>query len=45
MNIADFTAMRFVGLDVNATVGIPEADGAVLAAAQAIIAIGVEPSR
>lgn len=36
--------MGFVSLDVNAAVGIPEADGAVFAAAQAVIAVGVKPS-
>lgn len=43
MDVANFTAMGFVGLDVNPTVGIPEAYGTVLAAAQGIIAVGIEP--
>lgn len=37
--------MRFVGLDVQAAVGIPEANGAVFAAAEAILAVGVEARR
>lgn len=45
MDIADFTAVRFVGLDVQSTVGIPEAYGAVFAAAEAILAVGVETRR
>lgn len=42
MDIADFAAMGFVGFDVNSTVGIPEAYGTVLAAAQTILAVRVE---
>lgn len=45
MDIADFTAVRLVGLDVQSTVGIPQPYGAVFAAAQAILAIRVEPRR
>lgn len=44
MDIANFSAVGFVGFDVDATVGIPETDGAVFTAAQAIIAVSVEPS-
>lgn len=44
MDIADFAAVGFVGLDMDATVGIPEAYGAVFAATQAIIAVAIEPS-
>lgn len=43
MNISDFAAVRFVGLDVQSTVGIPQSYGAVFAATQAILAVGVEP--
>lgn len=45
MDIADFTAVRFVGLDVQSTVGIPQAYGAVFAAAKYILAVGVESRR
>ena len=45
MDIADFTAVGFVGLDVDTTVRIPEAYGTVLAAAEAIITVAVEPRR
>lgn len=34
--------MRLVGLDVDAAVGVPEAEGAVLAAAQAVVAVAVK---
>ena len=34
--------MGFIGLDVGAGVGVPEAEGAVLAAAQAVFAVVVE---
>lgn len=44
MNVADLTAMGFVGLDVDATMRVPKANSTVLAAAQAIIAVGVESS-
>ena len=43
MDVADFTAMWFVGLNVNATVRIPETNSAVLATAEAVIAIAIEP--
>lgn len=45
VDVADFTAVGFVGLDVDPTVGVPEADGAVFAAAQAVVPVGVEPRR
>lgn len=44
VDIADFSAVGFVGLDVNPTVGIPEAYATIFAAAQAIISVAVEPS-
>lgn len=43
MDVADFAAVGLVGLDVDATVGVPEADGAVLTAAEAVVAVAVEP--
>lgn len=43
VDIADFAAMGFIGLDMDSTVGIPEAYGTVFAATQAIIAVSVEP--
>lgn len=43
VDIADFAAVGFIGFDVDATVGIPEANGAVFAATETIIAVGVEP--
>lgn len=43
VDISNFTAVRFVGLDVNSTVRIPEADGAISPAAQAILAVAIEP--
>lgn len=43
VNVAYFSTVWFVGLDVNPTVGIPEAESAILAAAQAVVAISVEP--
>lgn len=42
VDVADFTAVRFVGFDVDAAVGIPEAEGAVLAAAKAVVAVAVK---
>ena len=44
VDIADFTAVGFVGLDMDPTVGIPEAYGPIFAATQAIISVCVEPS-
>lgn len=44
MDVVDFAAVGFVGLDVNPAVRIPQADGAVLAATQTIITVAVEPS-
>lgn len=43
MDVADLAAVGLVGLDVDAAVGVPEADGAVLAAAEAVVAVAVEP--
>lgn len=43
VDIADFTAVRFVGFDMDTTVRIPETNGTVLAATQAIVAVAVEP--
>lgn len=43
VDVADFTAVGFVGFDVNATVGIPQAYGAIFAAAQAILAVRIKP--
>lgn len=45
VDIPDFTAVGFVGFDVQSTVGIPEAYGAVFAAAKAILAVGIEARR
>lgn len=45
MDVADFPAVGFVGLDVDATVGVPEANGAVFAATEAVVAVAVEPGR
>lgn len=45
VNIADFTAMGLIGLDMDATVRIPEANGTVFAATEAIITVAVEPRR
>ena len=45
MNVSDFTAMGLVGLDVKTTMRVPEADRTVLAAAQAVISVSVEPRR
>ena len=45
VDVADFAAVGFVGLDMDATVGIPEAYSTVFAATQAIVAVAVEPRR
>lgn len=45
MDITDFTAMGFVGLNVDATVRVPESDGSVFPAAEAVIAVAIEPRR
>ena len=42
MNITNLAAVRFAGLDVDSTVRVPEADGAVFAAAQAIVSVAVK---
>lgn len=42
MNVTNLTAMGFIGLDVDTTMRIPEAEGAVLAAAQAVVSVAVE---
>ena len=42
MDVADFTSVGFVGLDVDAMVGIPEAYGTVFAATQTIVSLAVE---
>lgn len=44
VNITNLAAMRFVGFDVDSTVRVPEADGAVFAAAQAIVSVTVKTS-
>lgn len=44
MNITNLAAMWFVGFDVDSTVRVPEADGAVFAAAQAIVSVTVKTS-
>jgi len=43
VDITDFTAMGFIGFDMNSTVRIPEAYGTVFTATEDIIAVGVEP--
>jgi hypothetical protein len=43
VDIADFTAMGFIGFDMDATVRIPEAYGTVFTATEDIITVGVEP--
>jgi len=43
VDIADFTAVGFIGLNMDSTVRIPEAYGTVLAATETIIAVTVEP--
>jgi hypothetical protein len=45
MDVADLTTVRFVGLDVDSTVGIPQAESPVLATAEAVVAISIEPHR
>ena len=42
MDVVDFTGVGFVGLDVDAMVGIPEAYGTVFAATQTIVSLAVE---
>ena len=42
MDVADFTAVRLVGLDVDPAAGVPEAEGPVLAAAQAVVSVAVK---
>jgi len=43
VRIADLAGVGLVGLDVGAGVRVPEAERAVLAAAQAVVAVPVEP--
>jgi hypothetical protein len=43
VHIADLAGVGLVGLDLGACVRIPEAESAVLAATQAVIAVPVEP--
>lgn len=43
MDVADFTTVRFIGLDVQSTVRIPKPYSAIFAAAQAIFPIPVKP--
>lgn len=45
VDIADLTTVWFVGLDVNRTVGIPQPESAILATAEAVVAISIEPHR
>lgn len=45
VDITDFTAMGLVGLNVDATVRVPESNGSVFPAAEAVIAIAIEPCR
>lgn len=42
VDIANFTAVGFIGLDMDSTVRIPEAYGTVFSATQTIIAVTVE---
>ena len=42
MDVVDFTGVGFVGLDVDAMVGIPEAYGMVFATTQIIGSLAVE---
>lgn len=42
MDVANLAAVGGVGLDVDAAVGIPEAEGAVLAAGEAVVPVPVE---
>lgn len=43
VDVADLAGVGLVGLDEGAGVRVPEAEGAVLAAAQAVVAVAVEP--
>ena len=45
MDVADFATVGLVGLDVDPAVRVPQADRTVLAAAQAVVAVAVEPRR
>lgn len=45
MNVTDFPAMGLVGLDVGAPVRVPESERPILAAAKAVVAVGVETRR
>ena len=45
VDIANFTAVGFVSLDVDSTVRIPEAYGTVFAAAETIVSVAVESRR
>ena len=45
MDVADFATVSFVGFNGDAAVWISKKDGAVFAAAQAIIAVAVESRR
>lgn len=42
MDVADLAAMGLVGLDVDALMGVPEAEGSVLAATEAVVSVPVE---
>lgn len=42
VDVADLAAVGFVGLDVDAAMGVPQPEGAVLPAAQAVVAVPVE---
>lgn len=43
MDVADFTTVRFIGLDVQSTVRIPKPYSTIFATAQAILPIPVKP--
>ena len=45
MDVANFAAVGGVRLDVDASVGIPEAERAVLAAGETVVAVPVEARR
>ena len=45
VGVADLAGVGLVGLDMGASVWVPETEGAVLAAAQAVVAITVEAHR
>lgn len=45
VDVADLAGVGLVGLDVGAGVRVPEAEGSVLAAAQAVVAVAVETHR